>query len=147
MLIMLEDFLQLHVPIVLPLAPFLQRQSKTEANYICVQPKSKFAAAYTKGINKKEFWDPVYEDSLNLIAKMPAIAALIYRRTYKSDKLIDPDPKLDWAANLAHQMGKLPHNILMWNSDSNPSFQNAWGCWNILMFSKQFGRVNLHKQE
>ena len=70
-----------------------------------VQPDSKFSAAYAKGINKKEYWDPVYEDSLDLIAKMPAIAAMIYRRTYKGD-LIDADPKLDWAANLSHQMGK-----------------------------------------
>ena len=73
-----------------------------------VQPESKFAAAYTKGINKMNYWDPIYEDSLDLIAKMPGIASTIYRRTYKGGKLIEPDPKLDWAGNLAHQMGGLP---------------------------------------
>ena len=72
-----------------------------------LQPESKFAAAYTKGINKLNFWDPVYEDSLDLIAKMPGIAANIYRRTYKGGKQIEADPDLDWAGNLAHQMGKL----------------------------------------
>ena len=70
-----------------------------------VQPDSKFAAAYSKGINKMNYWDPIYEDSLDLIAKMPSIAATIYRRTYKGGKLIEADPKLDWAGNLAHQMG------------------------------------------
>lgn len=50
-------------------------------------------------------YQQVYEDSLDLIAKLPAIAATIYRNTYKGGKLIDADPKLDWAANLAHMMG------------------------------------------
>ena len=72
---------------------------------LVVQPSSNFAAAYTKGIRKTEFWDPIYEDSLDLIAKMPGIAANIYRRTYKGGKQIEADPKLDWAGNLAHQMG------------------------------------------
>lgn len=76
-------------------------------HFCIVQPSSQFAAAYTKGIRKTEFWDPIYEDSLNLIAKMPAIAATIYRRTYKGGNQIEADPKLDWAGNLAHQMGKL----------------------------------------
>lgn len=42
---------------------------------------------------------------MDLIAKMPAIAANIYTRTYKGGKSIEPDSNLDWAGNLAHQMG------------------------------------------
>ena len=34
-------------------------------------------------MSKLNYWDPVYEDSMNLIAKLPGIAALIYRNTYK----------------------------------------------------------------
>ena len=71
-----------------------------------MQPDSKFAAAYSQGLNKKQFWEPIYEDSLDLIAKMPGIAANIYRRTYKGGKQIQAEPGLDWAGNLAHQMGK-----------------------------------------
>ena len=56
-------------------------------------------------MSKLNYWDPVYEDSLNLIAQLPGVAALIYRNTYKGGKLIPRDPKLDWAANLSHQMG------------------------------------------
>ena len=70
-----------------------------------MQPDSKFAAAYQAGISKLNYWDPVYEDSLNLIAKLPGVAALIYRNTYKGGDLIPHDPNLDWAANLSHQMG------------------------------------------
>lgn len=73
-----------------------------------VQPSSEFAKAYSQGLHKSKFWEPVYEDSLNLIARLPAVAAMIYRNTYKGGKLIKADPKLDWAANLAHMMGAQP---------------------------------------
>lgn len=76
-----------------------------------MQPESTFAAAYEKGINKMQYWDPVYEDTMNLIAKLPALASTIYRNVYKGGNLIEADPKLDWAANLAHQMGE-PAQIL-----------------------------------
>lgn len=69
------------------------------------QPQSEFAAGYAAGMPKTKYWEPVYEDSLNLIAKLPAIAALIYRNTYRGGDVIEPDSRLDWAANLAHMMG------------------------------------------
>jgi citrate synthase len=75
---------------------------------VITQPDSQFAAAYQKGISKLNYWDPVYEDSINLIAKLPGIAAAIYRNTYKGGKLIPHDTSLDWAANLSHQMGAPP---------------------------------------
>jgi citrate synthase len=72
---------------------------------MAMQTESLFAAAYKKGINKKDYWDYIYEDSMNLIARLPRLAAYIYRRKYKNNEHIEPDPKLDWAANLAHMMG------------------------------------------
>lgn len=72
---------------------------------MAMQTESIFAAAYRKGISKKEYWDYVYEDSMNLIARLPRVAAYIYRRKYKNGEHIEPDPKLDWAANFAHMLG------------------------------------------
>lgn len=72
---------------------------------VAVQPSSQFAAAYSKGINKLNYWEPVMEDSLDIIAKLPAIAALIYTNVYKGGNTIQADSKLDWAANLSHMMG------------------------------------------
>lgn len=72
---------------------------------MAMQTESIFAKEYAKGMNKKDYWDPVFEDSMNLIARLPRIAAYIYRKKYKNDVHIEPDPKLDWAANLAHMMG------------------------------------------
>ncbi|PRW60618.1 citrate synthase [Chlorella sorokiniana] len=72
---------------------------------LALQVDSKFAADYRAGIHKSKYWEPVFEDSINLIAKLPTIAAAIYRNTYKGGKLIEADPNLDWAANLSHMMG------------------------------------------
>jgi citrate synthase len=72
---------------------------------LALQTESIFAAAYRKGLNKKDYWDPMYEDVMNLIARLPRIAAYIYRRVYKNNIHIEPDPKLDWAANFAHMLG------------------------------------------
>ena len=72
---------------------------------LAMQTESNFAAAYRKGISKKQYWDPMYEDIMNVIARLPRIAAYIYRRTYKDSVHIEPDPKLDWGANFAHMLG------------------------------------------
>jgi len=72
---------------------------------LAMQTESEFAKAYRKGISKKEYWDYVYEDSMNLIARLPRIAAYIYRRKYKNGVHIEPNHKLDWAANFAHMLG------------------------------------------
>jgi len=70
-----------------------------------LQPASKFAAAYQAGLHKSKYWEPFYEDTMDLIAKLPGVAAAIYRRTFKDGSLISPNPSLDWAANFAHQLG------------------------------------------
>ena len=72
---------------------------------MALQTESEFAKAYQKGINKKNYWEYVYEDAMNLIARLPRVAAYIYRKKYKNDVHIEPDPKLDWAANFAHMLG------------------------------------------
>jgi citrate synthase len=56
-------------------------------------------------MSKMDYWDPMYEDSINLLAKLPEIAAFIYRLKYKGDTPIKPDSNLDFGANFAHMMG------------------------------------------
>lgn len=72
---------------------------------MALQTDSKFAKAYNEGINKKDYWDFAFEDSIDLIAKLPRIAAYIYRRKYKNNEQIESDPNLDWAGDLAHMLG------------------------------------------
>jgi citrate synthase len=72
---------------------------------LALQRESKFAARYRAGLSKMDYWDPMYEDVMDLLAKLPEIAARIYMRSYKGGKYIAPNPKLDWAANQAHMIG------------------------------------------
>lgn len=55
---------------------------------------SVFAAAYEKGIKKTDYWTYTYEDSISLLAKLPALAARIYRNIYKAGEEL-PGAKKD----------------------------------------------------
>ncbi|GAB5360341.1 hypothetical protein AAMO2058_000619200 [Amorphochlora amoebiformis] len=73
---------------------------------LAMQTESKFADAYMKGtISKSDYWKLVLEDSLDLVAKLPEAAAMIYRNAFKGGVLIEPDDSLDWGANYAHMLG------------------------------------------
>jgi len=72
---------------------------------MALQGESQFAKKYAAGLNKKEYWDPTFEDVLDLLARLPQVAAYIYRRKYKNGVQIQPNGLLDWAGNLAHMMG------------------------------------------
>ncbi len=72
---------------------------------LSLRNESKFSEAYKSGVSKKDYWESVFEDSLDLIAKLPRIAAYIYRRNYHNDQHIKPKKGLDWSANFAHMLG------------------------------------------
>ncbi|KAL8159933.1 hypothetical protein V2J09_001470 [Rumex salicifolius] len=72
---------------------------------MALQVESEFQKAYERGIHKSKFWEPTYEDCLNLIARVPAVAAYIYRRIYKNGQVIPVDDSLDYGANFAHMLG------------------------------------------
>lgn len=67
--------------------------------------ESEYRRAYRDGINKSEYWVHTYEDAMNLIGRLPRIAAYIYRRCYRNGEHIEPNPDLDWAGNFAHMLG------------------------------------------
>lgn len=72
---------------------------------MALQTESNFAKEYAKGLNKKDYWSATYDDAMDLIARLPRIAAYIYRRKYKNNQHINPNGLLDWAGNFAHMMG------------------------------------------
>ncbi len=75
------------------------------AAIVSMQRESIFAQKYAEGMSKMDYWDPMYEDSCNLMAKLPEIAAYIYRMKYKGDTPIASNPELDLGGNFAHMMG------------------------------------------
>jgi len=72
---------------------------------MALQTESFFQKAYAKGLNKKDYWEPTFDDAMVLIARLPRIAAHIYRRKYKNSEHIEPNGMLDWAGNFAHMLG------------------------------------------
>lgn len=76
-----------------------------------LQKNSLFAAAYQSGVKKTEYWQYTLEDTLNLLAVLPEIAARIYRNSFKDGKLAPHDPSLDYAANFARQLGYNSHGF------------------------------------
>jgi citrate synthase len=70
-----------------------------------MQTESIFAQRYDEGMGKTEYWDAAYEDAMNLVAKLPRVAAYIYRRSFHGSNHIQPNDSLDWAANFAHMLG------------------------------------------
>ena len=72
---------------------------------LVMQKESVFAKRYREGMKKGDYWEPMLEDVMNLLARLPALAAKVYNRSYKNDQYIPPDPDLDWGGNFAHMMG------------------------------------------
>ena len=67
---------------------------------------SAFTKKYHEGMKKDAYWEPALEDSMNLTAKLPVIAAFIYRYKYFGEKKKPKyNPKLDWGANFSKMMG------------------------------------------
>lgn len=72
---------------------------------MALQTESQFSKKYAAGLNKKDYWEAVFDDSMDLIARLPRVAAYIYRRKYKFGEHIQPNGLLDWAGNFAHMLG------------------------------------------
>jgi len=100
---------------------------------MALQKESIFARRYREGMPKTEYWDPMFEDVMNLLAKLPRIAAYIYRRTYKNDEHIPPDPNLDWGGNFAHMLGV-----------ENEEFKELMRLYLVLHSDHEGGNVSAH---
>ena len=72
---------------------------------MALQTESTFSRRYAAGMNKKDYWEATFDDSMDLIARLPRVAAYIYRRKYKLGEHIQPNGLLDWSGNFAHMMG------------------------------------------
>lgn len=72
---------------------------------MALQTESSFAKRYAEGMSKKDYWEATFDDAMDLIARLPRVAAYIYRRKYKNGEHIQPNGLLDWAGNFAHMMG------------------------------------------
>ena len=72
---------------------------------LVMQRESEFAKFYREGYNKWTAWEYMLKDAMNLLPKLPTIAAYIYRMKYRSDIHIPEDPNQDFGGHFAHMMG------------------------------------------
>lgn len=101
---------------------------------VSMQTASVFSRRYAEGMNKYEYWDATYEDTMNLIARLPRVAAYIYRRTYHNGDHIAPDLSLDWAANFAHMLG----------TSDNPDFKSLMRLYLTIHADHEGGNASAH---
>jgi citrate synthase len=97
------------------------------------QTESKFAAAYANGVSKMDYWDYTLEDSLDLIAKLPEIAALIYRTTYHDGVVAPYNDQLDYSANFCRMLGY-----------SNPEFDELMRLYLTIHTDHEGGNASAH---
>ncbi|NXQ74986.1 CISY protein, partial [Quiscalus mexicanus] len=84
----------------------LHPMSQLSAAVTALNSESKFARAYAEGIHRAKYWEFVYEDAMDLIAKLPCVAAKIYRNLYREGSGIGAiDPNLDWSHNFTNMLG------------------------------------------
>jgi citrate synthase len=68
--------------------------------------ESKFAKAYSEGVHKTKYWEGTFEDSMDLIAKLPVVAATIYNNLYRDGATPCPiDTSKDWSHNFSEMIG------------------------------------------
>jgi citrate synthase len=72
---------------------------------LVMQKESIFAKQYDEGMAKPDYWKATLEDLLNILAKLPAIGAYVYRKRYNKGPRIEQDLSKDWSGNYVHMLG------------------------------------------
>lgn len=101
---------------------------------LSLQTESIFAKRYAEGMPKAAYWDAYYEDTMNLIARLPKVAAYIYRRAFFDGKHIAGDDSLDWGANFAKMLGVT----------DNPDFLNLMRLYLTIHADHEGGNASAH---
>jgi citrate synthase len=91
-----------------------------------LEDTSVFRKRYDEGMTRDEYWEAALEDSLQLLAKLPALAAGVYRIRYDKG-----DPSLDWSANFAHMLG-----------NDDPKFMDLMRLYMVLHSDHEGGNVS-----
>ena len=99
-----------------------------------LQSESKFAKAYSSGVHKSKYWEYVYEDTMDLVAKLPTVAAIIYRNLYRDGTNVAPiNPAKDWSANFTAMLGY-----------DNPQFTELMRLYLTIHTDHEGGNVSAH---
>jgi citrate synthase len=121
------------VDILAGLPKFMHPMTQFTIGINALQTDSKFAKAYQQGMKKTQYWDYAYEDTMDLIARLPGVAAAIYRNLYLNGKHIENDSSLDWGGNFAQLLGF-----------SNKDFTELLRLYLVIHSDHEGGNVSAH---
>lgn len=102
---------------------------------LAMEKESVYRKKYTEGIKKEDYWIYTLEDCLNLVGKLPTLAAGIYRMRFNKGARIAPDAKFDWAGDYARMLG-IP--------DPTGEFANLMRLYMVLHSDHEGGNVSAH---
>lgn len=72
---------------------------------LVMQKESIFAKRYSEGMKKDEYWSATYDDMIQIVAKLPAIGAWVYRKRFGKGPRIESNKNADWSKNYVHMLG------------------------------------------
>lgn len=108
--------------------------SQLSSALTALNTESVFAKAYAEGVHKSKYWELVYEDSMNLIAKIPIIAAKIYRNLYRGGEFNGTiDENADWSLNFCNMLGY-----------TDPQFVELMRLYLVIHSDHEGGNVSAH---
>lgn len=102
---------------------------------LIMEKESKFRQQYDAGMKKTDYWIPMLEDALDIVAKLPAIGAGVYRMRFKKGERIAAKKTLDWAGNYAHMLGL---------KDKTGNLANLMRLYMVLHSDHEGGNVSAH---
>lgn len=98
------------VPLLNSLPKDMHPMSQFAIGLQACQTESKFARGYADGMPKTDYHKYALEDILDVVAKMPEVAATIYRNVY-FDGVVTKDTSLDYSGNFARMLGYDNHGF------------------------------------
>lgn len=120
------------VPLLKSLPKDMHPMTQFTIGVAACQTESVFAKAYAKGANKADYHKYVLEDILSVVAKLPEIAATIYRNVY-FDGVVNKDTSLDYSGNFCRMLGY-----------DNPSFDELMRLYLCIHTDHEGGNASAH---
>jgi citrate synthase len=102
---------------------------------LVMEKESKFRQYYDLGMKKSDYWVWTLEDALDIVAKLPEIAAGVYRMRFDKGPRIPFDPSLDWSGNYVKMLGL---------SDPGGKFTECMRLYLVLHSDHESGNVSAH---
>jgi len=121
-------------PLLKSLPKSMHPMTQFSIGVMAMQTESKFAKAYAQGVNKSKYSEYVLEDCLDLLARLPRVAALIYRNTYKDGKIADYDSSVDYSKNFNNMLGYT----------NNPEFDELMRLYLVIHSDHEGGNASAH---